>query len=322
MTVDLSDITGGTPRPGATVISFSELDSFKQCPHKHLLSYVERWTKDRDETTAAGRGTLWHKMLDAHYTSLKTGEGTPVQMVDEQLFMFRKAGKDEEVLELLKWMYDGYIEQWGLDEDWEILRIEYKAVVPLKYANGRMSRFDLKMVIDLVVRDRKTGKVWLIDHKSHAALPKDKDLELDDQFGLYTWGLRELGHKVFGCVYNTARTKMNLGDKPSVREEWRRKKAAGEKPGAEPKAQPLDARFDRYLMTRTPREVETLSLEALDTARTMYSRENRHERHTNTDTCKWRCDYTEACLMGRKTSDARERVFLGDLGFRQDFTRH
>lgn len=323
MTVDLSDITGGTPRPGATVISFSELDSFKQCPHKHKLAYVERWSKDRDETTAAGRGTLWHKMLDAHYTALKVADPEgPKSAVYDKLTEFRKVGKDPDVIDLLEWMYLGYVEKWGLDPDWEILRIEYKAIVPLKYANGRMSRFDLKMIIDLVVRDRTTGRVWLIDHKSHAALPKDKDLELDDQFGLYTWGLREIGHKVFGCIYNTARTKRNLGDKPEVVEAWHRKKAAGEKAGAQPKPQALSERFDRYLMTRTDREVDSLALDALSTARTMYGRENYHERHTNTDTCNWRCDYTEACLMGRKTSDERERVFLGDLGFRQDFTRH
>jgi len=311
-------------RPGATVISYSELDTFKQCPHKHQLSYIERWTQARDERTAAGRGTLWHKMLDAHYSAIKAGDPAfgPKQAVYDELASYTKAGKDPEVIDLLEWMYTGYVQTWGLDPDWEIVAIEYKAVVPLKYANGRMSKFDLKMVIDLVVRDRTSGRIWLIDHKSHAELPKDKDLDLDDQFGLYTWGLRELGHTVFGAIYNTARTKRNKGDHPELVEEWRRRKAAGEKPGAEPKPQPIEGRYDRHLMSRTPREVDVLALEALDTARTMYSPYNFHERHTNTDTCKWRCDYTEACLLGRKSTPERERTFLGDIGFAQDFTRH
>ncbi|AZS06681.1 exonuclease [Streptomyces phage Hiyaa] len=311
-------------RPGAIVISYSELDTFKQCPHKHDLGYVQRWTQPKDERTAAGRGTMWHKILDSHYTALKHGGGKRevATAVAERVQDFRNVGKDPDVIDLLMWMYEGYLEKWGLDEEWEILKVEYKTIVPLKYRNGKLSRFDLKMVIDLVVRDRRTGKVWLIDHKSHAALPKERELELDDQFGLYTWGLRELGHKVFGAIYNTARTQRNKGDYPEVIREWEIKKANGQTKAARPVPQDLDARFDRYLMSRTPIEVENIAQDALATARSMYSRENRRERHTNNDTCKWKCDFTEACLLGRKTDDARELQFLKDTGFAQDFTRH
>lgn len=321
MTVATDVATG---RPGAIVISYSELDTFKQCPHKHQLGYVERWTQPKDERTAAGRGTMWHQILDSHYTALMHGGGKHEVSgaVAERVQSFRDAGKDPEVIDLLMWMYEGYLAKWGLDDEWEILRVEYKTIVPLRYPSGRMSRFDLKMVIDLVVRHRRTGKVWLIDHKSHANLPKERELELDDQFGLYTWGLRELGHNVFGAIYNTARTQRNKGDRPDVVEEWHRKKAAGEKPGAFPKSQTLEERFDRYLMSRTPVEVDNIAQDALATARTMYSKNNQGERHTNNDTCKWKCDFTEACLLGRKTTDERERAFLSDIGFRQDFTRH
>jgi hypothetical protein len=215
-------------------------------------------------------------------------------------------------------MYEGYVEKWGLDDRWEVLVVEYKTVVPLRYAPtktgrpGRMSKFDLKMIIDLVIRDRDTGRIWIIDHKSHANLPKARELELDDQFGLYTWGLRQLGHKIFGCIYNTARTTRNKGDFQENLDEWHRKKAAGEKPGALPKQQTLDERYDRYLMNRTVPETDAAAQDALSTALNLYSKANRGERHTNSDTCRWKCDYTEACLLGRKTGDDREhRVQAG-----------
>lgn len=312
------------PRPGAIVISYSELDAYKQCPHKWQLAYEERWTKAKDEKTAAGRGTMWHQILDSHYTALKLGGGPEGarRAVERRVAEFRRVGKDPEVVDLLTWMYQGYVEKWGYDDQWEVLVVEYKAIVPLRYRDGSLSPFDLKMIVDLVVRDRATGRVWIIDHKSHADLPKERELELDDQFGLYTWGLRALGHRVFGCVYNTARTKRNKGDHPELVEEWRRRKAAGEKPGAEPRPQPLDGRFDRYLMSRTETETANLAQDALDTALNMHSPFNGRERHTNNDTCKWRCDFTEACLIGRKTDADRERRFLLDVGFRQDFTRH
>lgn len=312
------------PRPGATVISYSELDTFKQCPHKWQLAYEERWTKAKDEKTAAGRGTMWHQILDSHYTALKFGEGPQGARlaVEQRVADFRSVGKDPDVIDLLVWMYEGYVERWGYDDEWEVLVVEYKAIVPLPFADGTLSPFDLKMIIDLVVRHRRTGKVWIIDHKSHAALPKERELELDDQFGLYTWGLRAMGHKVFGCVYNTARTARNKGDHPEIVEEWRRRKAAGEKPGAEPKPQTLDARYDRYMMSRTETETDNIAQDALATALTMHSDQNRRERHTNNETCKWKCDFTEACLLGRKTDAKRERQFLIDIGMRQDFTRH
>ena len=303
------------------IVSYSELDSFKQCPHKHQLAYVERWSKAKDDTTAAGRGTLWHKVMDCHYTAIKAGVA-PAPEVKVLFGLMYEQGRPSETLEILEWMYAGYVDKWGDDRMWEILAIEWKAQVPLKTAAGRKSGFILKMILDLVVRDRATGKLWIVDHKSHANLPSDKELELDDQFGLYTWGLRELGKNPFGCIYNTARTQYNKGDAPGALELWKQRKAAGEKPGAAPKPQTLDQRFSRFLMARTETELDTIALEALDTARSMYSSHNRHERHTNSDTCKWRCDYTEPCLMGRKTSAARERVFLGDLGFAQSFQRH
>lgn len=313
-----------TGRPGATVISFSELDSGRQCPHKHQLGYKERWTQAKDETSAAGRGTMWHQILDSHYTALMHGGGRREvdQAVAERIQGFRSVGKDPDVIDLLMWMYEGYLEKWGLDEEWQILKVEYKTVVPLRDARGRLSKFDLKMVIDLVVRDRRTGKVWIIDHKSHANLPKEKELELHDQFGLYTWGLGKLGHNVFGCIYNTARTKRNIGDFPENIREWEIKKANGKTKAARPQPQGLDDRFDRYLMTRTDIEVTSIEQDALATAKFLYSNVNQGQRHTDPDTCRWRCDYTEACLLGRKTNPKRERQFLLDTGFVQDFRRH
>lgn len=316
--------------PERIVVSFSELDTGKQCPHKHQLSYKERWTKHKDETSAAGRGTLWHKVMDAHYTALQT-EADPQTAAKEAFRSFRLADKPSETIDLLEWMYDGYVQQWGNDREWEVLAVEHKVIVPLPELPphiqatlpGPKLLFDLKMIIDLIIRDRTTGRVWLIDHKSHAYLPKDKELDLDDQFGLYTWGQRQLGKPVFGAIYNTARTQRNKGDHVGEVAHWDARKAAGDKRlGKRPEPQTLDARFDRHLMSRMSKELDTLALEATATATTLYSPYNFGERHTNTDTCKWRCDFTEACLLGRKQGPTRERQFLRDVGFTQNFTRH
>lgn len=303
------------------VVSYSQLDARRQCPHKGQLSYVERWSKPKDDTTPAGKGTLWHRIMEAHYTALKNGE-IPQKAVAAELRRLRLMGTDADVMDLLEWMYVGYVSKWGSDDEWQVLAVEHRIQVPLLNPDGSASGFEMKMIIDLIVKARDTGLVWIIDHKSCDNLPKSKELDLDDQFGLYTWGLRQLGHKPFGSIHNSARRKRNQGDYPEVIKEWERKKAAGTTKAARPKPQELDGRFDRYMMSRTDFELDTIASEALATTRAMYHPDDVAERHTNSDTCRWRCDYTDACLIGRKYGPARERQFLLDVGFTQNFQRH
>ncbi len=301
--------------------SWSEINAYRHCPHKHELQYLERWSKVQPDHTALGKGTLWHYVLEAHYLQLMEGKPTG-PLIDQMLGQWRKEGRDPETLELLEWMYSGYLSMWGLDPDWEIIAVEYPFVFPLVNREGVKTRFRLKGKIDLIVRYRPNGRVFCVDHKSCSVLPNQKELDLDDQFGLYLWGLRQIGHKPFGAIYSAARTKMNVGDAPGALEKWERAKAAGEKPGARPKVQELSARFSRDFLTRTDPELDEIAFEALATVEQMYSPVNQYQRHPDTDQCKWKCGMLEACLLGRKTGRVRERQFLEDTGWRQNFTRH
>ena len=283
------------------VVSWSEIDTFRQCPHKHRLGYQERWTS-QGSSPALTRGIMWHALLEYHYKSLQECPGD-LERAGRVAWEFAlrdpRAVQDQEVLDLLMWMYTGYVEQWGADPDWEILAVEERYHVPLLTASGQRSRFVLKMGIDLAVKDRSMrNRIFLVDHKTGANLPAQKELDLADQFSTYMWGLRRSGMDVFGAMWNGARTKRNI------------------KPMA-----PTD-RFARPLLARTDYELDTVAREAYATARTMYSPRNLAERHPDPDTCKWKCSYVEACLMGRKTGDVKEREYLADAGFRQDWTRH
>jgi hypothetical protein len=131
----------------------------------------------------------------------------------------------------------------------------------------------------------------------------------DDQFGLYVWGLRQLGKRVFGCVYNAART-LRLQEDIKV-----------------PGKTPLDQRFDRIPLYRTDKELDRIAIEAYLMAYSRYRQQadvirlgTDSPRHTDTERCSWRCDFKEACLAGRKGLDMRQ--FLRDQGFVQDFSRH
>jgi RecB family exonuclease len=303
-------ITGREP----ITVSFSEIDTIRQCLFKHELGYKQRWRTDRT-SPALQRGTDWHQILEVHYGEIRQWQ----QEQDAGVVLVRDAALAERIWArvhpllydtttghqtdeqaLLEWMYRGYIDAYGLDPQWDILAVEHAPVMWLPTPGGRRSRFQVKMKIDLVVRDRPTGQILVVDHKSGKDLPKDKELDLDDQFGLYVWGLRQLGYDVFGAVHSAART-LKYKD--------------------ESKAQPLTERFSRKRLPRTDRELQTIAVEAYRAARLAYSfKEGEAPRSPNSDTCNWRCDFKEACLLGRKGSNTQ--AVLRDLGFTQDFTRH
>jgi hypothetical protein len=300
---------------GLKVVSYSELVTARRCPLKHQLAYVERWTKAGDPMSALGKGSAWHTVMEGHYIELmrlqKAGE------TDEAKILAFCSGAVDPLLEqmppdlatLIEWMYKGYVECHGTDPGWEILAVEFPAQVRLPTPRGTPSGFYLKMKIDLIARERRTRNVKVIDHKSGKDLPNNRAMELDDQFGLYVWGLRQLGRRVFGQEWNAART-LRLQEDIKA-----------------PGTTPLDKRFARLRLHRTDKELDIVAREAYLTASTRYAEQARvtrmgvdSPRHTDPVNCQWQCDFFEPCMAGRKGINIRQ--FLHDKGFAADFTRH
>lgn len=303
------------------VISYSELDTARQCAYKHLLSYKERWTSP--ETSAALRkGTLWHSIMEVHYVSLKATQPLtkkeitdgvakrPLMSSADRLAHAVKAVEKymndnrkvyDEDLELMVWMYVGYIEHYGCDPDWQVVAVEYTPEVPLPNPDGGASRFVMKAKMDLVVRDLNFNRLLIIDHKSGKNLPKDKELDLDDQFGIYWWMMNQLGHKPFMVIHNAARAHKNKNQEKFF--------------------QPLDERFLRTPMGRLPAELERVAAEAYYHAEMYYQLDpEKTPRSPDPERCNWRCSFTEPCLIARKGTPRKTAMEM--FGFEQNFTRH
>jgi len=236
--------------------------------------------------------------MEAWYLALQNGCDlqTAYELAIAPLDPFGEPSAEQE---LVNWMFDGYVEHYGTDEQWEIVAVEYANEFWLPTERGTRASFKLKLKIDLVVK--QAGKIWIVDHKSCKNLPNDKMLELNDQFGLYTWGLRQLGKKIHGSVHNACRTFRGVHEKEDPAD--------------------LDSRFRRTLMYRTDEELDMIAIEAYKTAKRAYSVPiDEAERNANEDTCRWRCDYTEACLMSRKGVDITP-VLLAQ-GFEMNKERH
>lgn len=284
------------------VVSYSELDTYRQCPHKHALAYRRRWVPPT-VSRPLDIGKAWHRILEEHYGFLLAAQRKEADLDDMPGYMAAAVddvltGMEEERVELLRWMYQGYVEAYGVDSGWTILAVEYATTVPLPTPAGGRSRYHLKTKIDLIIRD-ELKKIWVVDHKSGRNLPKEKELDIDDQFGLYTWAMRQLGKRVFGQIYSAVRAEKLV------------------------RAMTMEERFDRKRLYRVDRELDTLAIEAYRTARAAYSWDpDEAPRAPDTERCRWRCPFTDPCLAGRKSGGAVEVDFLSSAGFVQDFERH
>lgn len=310
------------------VISYSELASMR-CPLQHQLSYIERWTHIPDPMSPLGKGTAWHLAMETHYKEIKHRQDRDLR--GEQSTLAAASAAVERAIEeqvepgssdladLVWWMYRGYTAKWGADAQWRVLAVEHAAQCRLPTPSGRPSGFILKMKIDLIAQDLTTrgNQIWIIDHKSCRNLPKGKELELDDQFGLYTWGLRSMRKKVFGQIHNAARTERLVAES----------KVWGTSEYVTGEVQALPDRFVRTPTYRTDIELDTIAVEAYLTARARYDQQRQltkqgvdSPRRTDPSTCRFLCNYLDPCLAGRKGVNMRE--YLHDRGFRRDPTRN
>jgi hypothetical protein len=299
------------------VVSYSELDTFRQCPLKHHWAYKERWRKPITESSALAKGSLMHLVYETHYQVLQQHDRltkeSQAQALAEAAAAVRpilfddRTGEQTETQELVYWIYKGYVQRWGAEPEFEIEGVEEAFRINLNDPEGKPSRFILKGKIDLIVRDRSNGQLWVIDHKSGANLPSQLDLEIDDQFGLYVWAMRESGSPVLGAVHSASRTTRNVADYP----------------GYIGKSQPqsLDQRFSRTYLNRSEAELSSIALDAWAAAVNAYP-DHDMPLYSSPDprNCGWKCDFKEIHLLARKGRDPRQA--LEDYGFFQDFTRH
>ena len=287
------------------VVSYSEVQAGKKCPPEHKTGYRPRWNGTPTKAAARKPGTLFPQALGVYYHSIFKGDTSQDAIVRWETFLLdygRRAHERErfdlaEQADLVAWMIRGYVEHWAAEdaERWEPLHIEYRDVVRIS------DRFALKIKIDLMMRDRMSGRIWAWDHKSNANLPTEAELDLEDQFPTYRAALRLRGFDIWACMYNCGRSQRN-------------KKTP----------QPLNTRFARIGINHTDDELSTFLTEFIEICERLYSPRNlKHSpRHTDSERCRYRCDLTQPCLTGRKLGDQRMYRHLQDSGFVQDFTRH
>jgi len=270
--------------PGLTT-SWTEISTYRQCPHKHDLQYNHRW-KSAKNSFPLDTGILWHEIMDLHYRGLKE-EGVPrIEEIIELLNQHGAKDETEKVGPTSLWMYNAYRE-WAKQEDrrWdEIIEVETAFEIPLLDTG-----ITLTGRIDLVVKAWR--HLWVVDHKAVKTIPNDRELDLDDQTPLYIWAMRQAGYDVRGAILSFSRYQQLK------------------------RAMTMEERFRRESIYRADDELDSV---VRDAAATVFAarEDERRERHPDTMMCKWRCPYVEACIGGRRAPHLEESI-LSSQGFRQ-----
>lgn len=230
--------------------------------------------------------------------------------------------KFEDACDLGIAMLDSYIEKYGEDRDWYIIAIEQPFKV--KVSNGGKPIAIFMSAWDGVLRDKKDGRVYLLEHKTAAQI-NTAYLELDDQGGAY-WALATAWLRakrilkpeetIAGIVYNFLRKAMP-DDRPQNEQ--------GEylnQDGGVSKRQP-PPRFVRYYVERSPKEHVSQLRRLGDEVEVMNAmREGRIPviKNTNRD-CTY-CEFFQMCILHERGGNDWERIARSSYDISDPYARY
>jgi hypothetical protein len=234
--------------------------------------------------------------MEAHFRSLQRndGEGRPRNLIEAGAAVDAvlqdwadgfegQAGLDAETIANVAWMYEGYVERYRVDPEWrEILGVEVKGDAFLTRSAGEHVRMQYRA--DLLVSDLQ-GRIWIIDWKTAkgrdaSGAAYDRELDIDDQLGIYIAAMQREGIDVFGAVYGRLRSDKLV------------------------RKMTLEERSGRTLVFRGEEELRALWVDAGKVARAMLTTQRRPEEpysSPNPSECKWKCDAKEAHLHARRS---------------------
>lgn len=176
------------------LLTNSRLAMNRLCQRKHRLTYIDGWRPAKD-SDALRFGTLMHKGLEAFWKgedvdAALTGESDPFELA-----------KAEELLR-------GYMGVYTR-EIYDVLAVEPRFEAPLlnpeTWAPSRT--YTLAGKIDVIVREKATGRVCVIEHKTTTTIDEDywAKLQMDGQISTYVLGAEALGHQITDTIYDVIR---------------------------------------------------------------------------------------------------------------------
>lgn len=228
------------------IVSVTELRGYLRCPRQwHMNSFNGRALAPVFAGQAFQDGTVWHRAHEAWRKDLTTDFSTHALIqCSLELSRAKEAYKKlngtypsheelasfAETLDLVRSMAENYQKHWGAPfaDDYEDINSEQTVIVPIPHTDHFYEG-----TFDGLLRNKKTGKLFILDLKTFGRHTPFETIKHDLQFLDYMWilsiaNIGELG----GIIYDGA---------------WKRKEA--------PKGKDANDLFCRYTFSHTPQEI-------------------------------------------------------------------
>lgn len=183
-------------------VSNSSLNTYRRCPRKYRFKYIEG-LQSRERVIQLERGTWLHSLLQEYYNG-NDWKAKHKELTREFYNLFEEERIDlgdmpADCLRIMR----AYLRTYKDDfERYRVIDTELDETVTFK------SGLQMRIIVDLVLEDRRSGLIFAWDHKSRDKFGTSENMMLDPQLTRYYYGLSLLGYKPLGGVgYNELRTK-------------------------------------------------------------------------------------------------------------------
>ena len=205
-TVDRHEDAADTaaPRPSKGVLTFSALNTFRNCPRKYKHRYLDA-LQPREKAESLSFGSVIHSALEIWYRS--SGEKNRLWAVldylDDQYPHCAGDPQEKAIWQLAQAMLTGYAARYA-DENFEVVEIEKEFTGEIRNPEtGRSSQtFLMAGKADGIVR--LGNELYLLEHKTASTVDANylDKLWTDTQIALYCFYLRQQGYPIVGVLYN------------------------------------------------------------------------------------------------------------------------
>lgn len=292
------------------LLTASRLSAARSCQRLHKIKYKDGYRPVRD-SDALHLGSLVHRGLEAWWLAMDNRLDAAVAVIVNS-----ECNDEFERVKALT-MLTGYDARWH-DEPYEALAVEQEFRTDLiNPVTGRASQtWDLGGKIDVVVRDKRDGRVLIVEHKtsSQDVSPGSeywRRLRMDGQVSIYFAGAKALGYDVQGCLYDVllkpalrpyqVTSKRTVPETPEQYQD-RLLAAIGEEP---------NKYYARGEVTRLESELDDAMLDIWELAKSLREAELAGRAPRNPDQClSWgkMCSFFDVCCGAASLDD--ETMFI------------
>jgi RecB family exonuclease len=232
----MSHISTPVDATDKTLLTYSALNTFRNCPRKYKNRYLDQ-LRPRERPEVLSFGSVVHSAIELWYRS-QVGMArleTVLNAIDQAFG--NRAGDSQQLAawHLATAMMRGYAERYET-EDFEIVEVEKEFNGEIRNPEtGRLSQtFRMAGKVDAIVRCH--DGLYLLEHKTASTVDANylDKLWTDTQIALYCYYLRELGYPIVGVIYNVllkSRLKQGKGETQAEYEARKAELAAKNKSG-------------------------------------------------------------------------------------------